>query len=71
MSLSEEDALRIAREDAQGVYQDLSMYSVSVEAQDNTWLVAYRPSDPFTVGGGPQYVISRETGKVLSKHYEQ
>lgn len=71
MTITEEEARRIAHEDAERVYRDLSMYAVFVEREHDTWRIGYRPSDPFTVGGGPQYVISRETGEIISRHYEQ
>ncbi len=71
MSISKEEAVRIAREDASRVYVDLSVYTVTVKRDGDDWKVDYSPSDPFVVGGGPHYVISAQTGEIRSRQYEQ
>ena len=71
MKITKEDALRIAREDAERTYVDLSIYSVTAERDGDHWKVDYHLADPYTVGGGPHYVISAVTGEVLSRKYEQ
>ncbi len=71
MSITREEALRIAREDAECVYVDLSIYSVTAERDGDHWKVDYRLADPYTVGGGPHYVISAVTGEILFRKYEQ
>ncbi len=71
MKVTREEALRIAQADAEVAYGDLSAYAVSAEQVGETWRITYRPSDPYTVGGGPNYVISGDTAQILEKVYEQ
>jgi hypothetical protein len=71
MTITKEQALRIAREDAERTYVDLSIYSITAECDGESWRVDYSPSDPYTAGGGPHYVISANNGEILSRRYEQ
>lgn len=71
MNVTREDALRIAREDAECTYADLTIYSVTAERDGDHWKVDYHLADPFMVGGGPHYVISAVTGEIRSRKYEQ
>lgn len=69
--ISREKALEIAREDAQRVYRDLSIYTVSAQLEAGEWHVDYDLNNPKMVGGGPHYVISAKNGKILSRRFEQ
>ena len=69
--ISEEEALRIAHEDASKIYRDLSIYDVTTTLKDNNWYVDYEINDPTMLGGGPHYIISAETGEIISFRYEQ
>ena len=71
VNIGEQEALRIAREDAERVYLDLSIYTATAQRDGGVWRVSYSPTDPFTLGGGPSYVISAETGEILERRYEQ
>ena len=71
MMISKEEALRIAHQDASQIYQDLSIYDVTATSEDGNWHVSYLLADPRLVGGGPDYVIDGETGKILSFRYGQ
>lgn len=66
-----DEVLRIAREDAERVYQDLTRYRISLVLESDGWHVEYRLAKPFTAGGGPYYVICPVTGAILSRKYYQ
>jgi uncharacterized membrane protein YkoI len=70
-TISCDQALRIARTDAESAYRDLSIYRIAISLDENTWLVDYELKDPELQGGGPHYVIDARTGAILSKRYEQ
>ena len=69
--ISEEEARNIAHEDASYMYRDLSIYEVTATLTDGNWYVDYKIRDPNTLGGGPHYVISSETGEIISFRYDQ
>jgi hypothetical protein len=67
-----DEALRIARQDAEAVYGDLlSAYRITLLYQPDGWHVDYDLVEPLTAGGGPHYVIDGTTGQIVSKRYEQ
>jgi uncharacterized membrane protein YkoI len=70
-TISCDEALKIARTDAESAYRDLSIYRIEISLEENGWLVDYELKDPQLQGGGPHYVIDVRTGEVLSKRYEQ
>ncbi len=70
-TISCDQALGIARTDAESAYRDLSIYRIAVSLEENGWLVDYELKDPELQGGGPHYVIDARTGEILSKRYEQ
>ena len=69
--IEKEQALEIARRDALLAYRDLNPYDVRIELRDGNWKIDYELRDKRAQGGGPHYVISAETGAILSKRYEQ
>jgi hypothetical protein len=69
--LSCHEILRIAQQDGQGVYGDLSGYTITLAQKADGWHVDYEPSEPLIAGGGPHYVIDPNNGSILSKRYEQ
>lgn len=69
--LSCDQALKIAREDAEKVYRDLSRYHIRLALEADGWHVDYDLKDPRARGGGPHYVIHAATGAIVSKRYEQ
>jgi hypothetical protein len=70
-TITSDGALRIARLDAERVYQDLSDYRAVVSMEPDGWHVDYDLKIPDLQGGGPHYVIDRESGAILHKRYEQ
>jgi hypothetical protein len=66
-----DQALKVAREDAETVYRDLARYWIRVALEEDGWHVDYQLRDPRARGGGPHYVIDATDGHILSKRYEQ
>ena len=69
--IASDEAMRIARQDAEAVYGDLSAYQITLTYQQDGWHVDYDFADLLTAGGGPHYVIDGTTGQIASKRYEQ
>jgi hypothetical protein len=69
--ITSDQALRIARLDAERVYRDLSLYRASISLEPDGWHVDYELKDPSLQGGGPSYVIDPEDGEILTSQYEQ
>jgi len=70
-SITSDQALRIARLDAERVYRDLSPYRASVVLEEDGWHIDYEIKDQQHQGGGPHYVIDLASGDILSRLYEQ
>ena len=70
-SLAVADVLRIAHEDAQAAYRDLSGFKITLFRSPDGWHVDYDLTDPLSAGGGPHYVIDPNTGDILTRRYEQ
>ncbi|HYU33271.1 MAG TPA: hypothetical protein VEW48_14010 [Thermoanaerobaculia bacterium] len=70
-TITSDQALKIARQDAERVYHDLAPYRATVSLEPDGWHVDYELKDPLVQGGGPQYVINPDDGVILAKRYEQ
>lgn len=66
-----DEALRIARVDAEKAYRDLAPYRIEICLEYDGWHIDYALKNPHLNGGGPHYVIDAQTGAILSKRYEQ
>ena len=69
--LSSDEALRIARVDAEQAYRDLTPYRISIALEVDGWHVDYELKDEAINGGGPHYIIDPTSGVIVSKRYEQ
>jgi hypothetical protein len=69
--LTSVQVLRIASDDAERAYGDLSELEISILLQPDGWHVDYRPTNPEEQGGGPHYVIDPADGSIKSKKYSQ
>ena len=69
--IDEDKALEIALINAQRIYKDLSIYTITAKLIKNQWFVDYDITDPTIAGGGPHYVINAKTGAIESFRYEQ
>jgi len=70
-SVTSDQALRIARLDAERVYRDLAPYRASVVLEEDGWHIDYEIKDQQLQGGGPHYIIDSASGDILSRLYEQ
>lgn len=64
-------AVAIAKEDASKVYRSLEPYEILVSESSKRWFVKFKLKDKTLNGGGPEYVISKKTGKIIKKRYWQ
>lgn len=69
--ISCDEALAIARKDAEVAYRDLSDFRIIIERRADGWHIDYELSNVYLKGGGPHYVIDAMTGAIVSKRYEQ
>ncbi len=69
--VTSDEALGIARLDAEKAYRDLSPYRVLVELDETGWHIDYELKNRQAQGGGAHYVIDAQTGVIRSKRYEQ
>jgi hypothetical protein len=69
--LSVAEVLRIAHEDAQAVYHDLSGFKITLTPCPDGWHVDFDLTDHLSAGGGPHYVIEPTSGDILARRYEQ
>ena len=69
--ITKEKALEIAQSNAKNVYRDLSIYEVIAVQEEGNWKIDYELLDENSLGGGPHYLISGETGEIISSRYEQ
>jgi hypothetical protein len=69
-TIPSDEALRIARLDAERGYRDLSAYRIEVILHSDGWHVDWeliRPSN----GGGPQYIIDPTDGRIVYRRWDQ
>ena len=66
-----DEALAVARADAERAYRDLSPYRILLTLEEDGWHVDYELKAPHCKGGGPHYLIDSSTGVILDKRYEQ
>jgi len=70
-TITSDEALKVARLDAEKAYHDLSPYRVFVELNDDGWHVDYELKNRQSQGGGAHYIIDAQTGVIRNKRYEQ
>jgi len=69
--ISSDQALRIAREDAEKAYRDLSPYKITLFLEKERWYIDFDLKDTGIRGGGPHYIIDAGAGTIVWKVYEQ
>lgn len=69
--VTSDEAMRIARLDAEAVYGDLSSYCITLFYGQDGWHIDYELTEPLVAGGGPHYIIDGATGRIVSKRYDQ
>jgi hypothetical protein len=65
--LAAEQALQIARLDAEAAYGDLDVFPHHHCPSSDGWHIDYELLDATREGGGPHYVIDARTGQILAK----
>ena len=70
-SISCDEALAIARKDAEYGLSGSLGFRIIIERRVDGWHIDYELSDVYLKGGGPHYVIDAMTGAIVSKRYEQ
>lgn len=70
-AITSDQALCIARLDAEKAYGDLTPYRVTLVLEDDGWHVDYDLKDPLWNGGAPRYLIDSISGAILWKRYDQ
>ena len=69
--LASDEALRIARLDAERIYRDLARFVIRIARESDGWHVDFDLKDTTARSGGPHYVIDPESGVIVAKRYEQ
>lgn len=70
-SITSDQALRIARQDAERIFVDLLPYRAAVSLEQDGWHVDYELKLPHLQGAGARYVIHAEDGAILARQLEQ
>jgi len=65
-----EQAIEIAKKDAIIAYKDIKSFEIVVSESKKKWYIKFQLEKGLD-GGGPEYVISKKTGKILKKTYWQ
>lgn len=68
--ITKEQALDIAKRDAVLAIGSLSKHDLTVCELSRAWLIVYSPKEGLS-GGGPEYVVDKNTGKFLDRRYTQ
>ena len=68
--IAKTDAINIAEKDAAQAYGSLTKFRLTVCELKNAWRVIYAPEEHLN-GGGPEYLIDKNTGGILDKQYYQ
>src|SRR5437763_17182857 len=66
-----DQALQIARLDAEKVYRDLFRFRIEIVLEAGGWHINYILKNPQMNGGGPHYIIDATSGAIVSKMYYQ
>lgn len=70
LRLSKEEAIKIAERDASQAYKSLDDYQVVACELSSAWRIIFDLKAPLD-GGGPNYVIDKNTGQIIYKVYQQ
>src|ERR1700745_1161655 len=64
-------ALEIAKRDAIKEFKTLDNLKATVSEDVRGWRVTFEPKNPRANGGGPEYLLDKNTGEILSKIINQ
>ncbi len=75
MTVTCDQALKIAQADGVQAYGNLTRFRVEITLEDDGWHVNYfvhqRNGSRFLTGGGPHYVINAASGAIVQATYFQ
>jgi hypothetical protein len=69
--VTKDQAIAIARKDAEGFSRDLTPYEIHVREAKRVWHIDFELKKKGANGGPLHYRISKATGKIVWKQYEQ
>jgi hypothetical protein len=68
-AITSDEALKIARLDAETKYRNLGRFRIDIALDDDGWHVAFHTK--LSHGGGPHYIIDAVSGEIRWKCYYQ
>ncbi|HEX8501384.1 MAG TPA: hypothetical protein VF659_12450 [Pyrinomonadaceae bacterium] len=68
-SLSREEAIALAKEDALKTFGPLTELGVDACELIGAWYVAFYFKEPLTRGGPPLYIIDKKTGRIIENRF--
>jgi hypothetical protein len=69
-AISKETAILIAKGDAIQAYT-ITDYTIIAKEQPKAWRITFELKDPGRTGAGPDYIIEKQTGKILNATYNK
>ena len=70
-TVTRESAIELARRDALKEGEDLELYEIIAIEQTDNWRVVFKIKDKNLNGGGPKYLIDKNTGEIISRQTTQ
>jgi hypothetical protein len=70
-AVSCDQALAIARHDAEQAHREFLDHRIEITLQSDGWHVEFRIDKPLVAGGGANYLVDATSGAILSKTYYQ
>ena len=68
---NKEKAVANAKQDAVKAGFSLKIYEIVVSEEPKQWGILFQLKDKTLTGGGPEYVIDKETGKIIDRKFHQ
>jgi hypothetical protein len=69
--VSSDQALHVARLDAEAAYGNLDAFRITIAREADGWHIDFDLKDPDRDGGGPHYAVDAESGRIVAQRYAQ
>ncbi|MFL6332501.1 MAG: hypothetical protein ACJ754_04070 [Pyrinomonadaceae bacterium] len=69
--VTRESAIELARQDAIKEGENLELYEIIAIEQTDNWRVVFKIKNKNLNGGGPKYLIDKNTGEIISRQTTQ
>ena len=69
--IDREEAIEIAKHDADSAYGDISMYDIVIDTVGDRWKIDFVTNDSSKAIKGPHYLIAKLGGRFVMKHYDR